>query len=208
MEYPAQNTVTHLLIELQDGNRAVLGELFALVYEELRSQAHRHRVRWHGDYTFNTTALVHETYLKLVDLTQARWDSRVHFLAVAARAMRHILIDYARRRQAEKRGGDVQKLSLEEMATEIKEITMTEERAEVLVSLGEALRRLEKESAREAQVVECRFFGGMTVEETAAALGISERTVKRDWALALAWLRREMQEHGGPSPLARPDGAA
>jgi RNA polymerase sigma factor (TIGR02999 family) len=197
MASSVQTTVTRLLGEVQRGNRAVLGELFALVYEELHARAHQQRARWHGDYTLNTTALVHEAYLKLVDQSQAQWEGRSHFLGVAAKAMRHILIDYARRRRAEKRGGDVQKLSLDEMKVGTDDLVLTQERAEALVVLDEALKRLEQESEREARVVECRFFGGMTVEETAAALGVSARTVKRDWAMAQAWLHREMQKDLG-----------
>lgn len=187
-------TVTRLLKEVQGGNRAVLGELFDLVYEELRVRARQQRARWHRDYTLNTTALVHEAYLKLVDQTEAEWEGRAHFFAVAAKAMRHILVDYARRRRAEKRGGDVQKLSLEEMKLSGDVVVLTEERAEALLALDKALKRLEQQSEREVQVVVCRFFGEMTVEETAVALEISARTVKRDWALAQAWLRREIHE--------------
>ncbi len=198
MAPPSQTTVTRLLHELQGGNQAVLGELFSLVYEELHARAHRQRAHWHGDYTLNTTALVHEAYLKLVDQTQAAWESRAHFLGVAAKAMRHILVDYAKRRRAEKRGGDVQKLSLEEMKVSLEGmVVLTEERAEALVALEEALERLMHVNEREARVVECRFFGSMTFEETAQALGVSVRTVKRDWAMAQAWLHREMQNELG-----------
>ncbi len=193
-----QTTVTRLLHELQDGNQAVLDELFSLVYEELRVRAHRQRADWHGDYTLNTTALVNEAYLKLVNKTQVPWESRAHFLSVAAKAMRHILVDYARRRRAEKRGSDVQKLSLEEMKVSLEDVVvLTEERAEAVVMLEEALERLARVNEREARVVECRFFGGMTYEETAEALGVSVRTVKRDWKMAQAWLHREMQKEMG-----------
>lgn len=198
MAPPSQTTVTRLLHELQGGNQAVLGELFSLVYEELRARAHRQRAHWHGDYTLNTTALVHEAYLKLVDQTQAAWESRAHFLGVAAKAMRHILVDYAKRRRAEKRGGDVQKLSLEEMKVSLEGmVALTEERAETLLLLEEALERLARVNEREARVVECRFFGSMTFEETAQALGVSVRTVKRDWAMAQAWMHRAIQEELG-----------
>ena len=193
MAHPPQSTVTRLLQEYQQGNRAVLNDLFALVYEELLAQARRHRNHWHGDYTLNSTALVHEAYLKLVDQSDVRWESRSHFMGVAAKAMRHILVDYARQRRAEKRGGNVEKLSLDEMKAVLEEtFVLSEERAGTLVALEEALERLEKINEREARVVECRFFGGMTVEETAAALEISARTVKRDWAMAMTWLHREM----------------
>lgn len=192
-------TVTRLLHELQNGNRAVLEDLFALVYDELHARAHRRRARWHRDYTLNTTALVHEAYLKLINHRRAQWNSRAHFFGVAAKAMHHILIDYARRKQAEIHGGKIQKLSLEEMRVDVEGALTpepSEDHVEMLMALHKALRRLQQESEREAWVVECRVFGGMTVKETAEALGIGARTVKRDWAMALAWLRRELQEEG------------
>ena len=194
MAHPSQETVTRLLHDLRSGNRSALGELFTLVYEELHIRAKRQRERWQGDLTLNTTALVHEAYLKLVDQTEAEWESRVHFLRAAAKAMRHILVDYARRRRAEKRGGNVQKLSLEEVKKTLEETVLAEEQGEALVVLDRALQRLEQVSERESQIVECRFFGGMTVQETAITLGISPTTVKRDWAMAQAWLYREMQQ--------------
>lgn len=175
------------------GDGAAMEKLFPLVYEELHKRAHWQRQKWHGDLTLNTTALVHEAYIKLVDQSRTEWESRAHFMAVAAKAIRHILIDYAQKRKAVKRGGDIPKYSLEEMQLAGKEVVMTEEKAEALVGLEEALKLLEQEDEREAKVVECRFFGGMTVEETAAALGISERTVKRDWSMAQAWLRRTIE---------------
>ena len=194
MDPSASTTVTRLLQEIQQGNRAVLGELFALVYEELHQRAHRQRARWQGDYTLNTTALVHEAYLKLVAQPDPDWQGRAHFLAVAAKAMRHILIDYAKRRRTQKRGDDVQKLSLDEMKLGTDQIAFTEEQVDKLLLLEQALERLEQERPREAQVVVCRFYGKMQVEETATALGISPRTVKRDWVMAQVWLRREMQK--------------
>lgn len=186
--------VTRLLGEVHRGNQAAVNELFPLVYEEMRRIAQGQRIGWHGDLTLNTTALVHEAYLKLVDQTNPDWQSRAHFLAVAAKAMRHILINYAQQRRAQKRGGNVVKLSLEEMVHGGWEVAdMDEERAEVLVILDEQLNRLENLSERQSRVVECRFFGGMSIEETAAALGISPATVKRDWVLAQAWLQREIK---------------
>ena len=193
----SQVTVTRLLHEMQAGNRSAVNKLFPLVYEALHARARRHRRNWHGDFTLNTTALVHEAYIKLVDQSQAPWDNRAHFLGVAAKAMRNILVDYSRRRKAEKRGGDAPKLSLEEMKVVDEAFTLTEERADTLVALDEALKRLARESPREAQVVECRFFGGMTIAETAGALGISPATVKRSWAIAQAWLYRDMMDDEG-----------
>ena len=194
MAHGSQDTVTRLLDELQRGNRDVLDRLFSVVYEELHGIAHRQRRQWHGDYTLNTTALLHEAYLKLVDQSQAEWESRSHFMAVAAKAMRHILVDYAKQRRAAKRGGDVQKVSLEAMPGGEEVIVLTEERADELIALEEALGRLERVSERQSRIVECRFFGGMTIEETAAALNISPATVKRGWAMAQAWLYREIQQ--------------
>ncbi len=197
MTHPDPATVTQLLEAACGGDRAAIDQLFPLVYDELRMRAHRQRQHWHGANTLNTTALVHEAYIKLVDQGRAQWTSRVHFFSIAAKAMRNILIDYARRQQAQKRGGGQQKLSLEEMQEVGKEpLVLTEERAEALLALEEALSRLEKISEREGRVVECRFFGGMTIKETAEALGISPATVGREWTTAQAWLYQEMHRAG------------
>jgi len=186
-------TVTQLLKKAQGGDDSVMDELFALVYDTLRTLAHRHRQSWQGDYTLNTTAIVHEAYIKLVD-HESQWEGQSHFLSVASKAMRHILIDYARRRKSEKRGGDAVKLSLDEVKTPSGDfLIITEEKAESLVALDEALERLAEIEPREAKVVECRFFGGLTIAETASVLGVSPMTVKRDWAMAQAWLHREIQ---------------
>ena len=187
-------TVTRLLEEVRNGNEAAVDRLFVVVYDELHERAHAQRRRWHGDNTLNTTALIHEAYLKLVDQEEAAWENRAHFLAVAATAMRHILINYARDRRAQKRGGNQPQFSLEGLRDELgRAVAISDERAEALIVLGEALARLEKVSERQSRIVECRFFGGMTIEETAAALGISTATVSRGWAMAKAWLHREMQ---------------
>ena len=193
MTHPDPATVTQLLEAACDGDRAALDQLFPLVYEELRTRARRQRHHWQGDYTLNTTALVHEAYIKLVDQGGAQWTNRAHFFSIAARAMRHILLDYVRHRKAQKRGGGQQKLSLEEIQEAGKKpLVLTEERAEALLALEEALCRLEQISEREGRIVECRFFGGMTIEETAEALGISPATVSRKWTIARAWLYQEM----------------
>lgn len=187
-----QDTVTRLLKELQGGDRGALDELFGLLYHELKEIAGRQRRRWHGNHTLNTTALLHEAYAKLVDQSRLDVEDRAHFRALSARAMRHILCDYARDRGAKKRGGDLERLSLDELDAPRGRVEFTERESELLVALDEALHRLEAVDPRQSQVVECRFFGGLTVEETATALGISPRTVKRDWAVAQAWLHREM----------------
>ena len=194
MTESVQEQVTRLLDEARAGNRHAFDELFPLVYDELRARAHQQRQYWQGDYTLNTTALVHEAYLKLVDQTQGEWENRAHFLAIAAKAMRHVLLDYAKRRRTKKRGGDRQKFSLEAMHEAGKGIVvLTDERADDLLALDEALVRLARVSDRESRIVECRFFGGMTIRETAAVLGVSPATVNRDWAAAQAWLYREMR---------------
>lgn len=189
-----QDEVTRLLDALQRGDRAALDRLFPLVYEELRAVAHGQRQRWHGDHTLDTTALVHEAYLKLVDQSRASWESRVHFLATAAKAMRHILINYARDRRAEKRGGDQPKLSLEEVSEGLEgTAVLSDDNAELLVALDAALTKLALVNERQSRIVECRFFGGLTIEETAAALGISTASVSRGWALAQVRLFHDVQ---------------
>lgn len=188
-----QTEVTRLLGEVQDGDRAALDRLFTLVYDELQVLARRQRKRWQGNYTLDTSALVHEAYVKLVDQSRIDVESRAHFHAFAARAMRHILCNYARERSAKKRGGAVERVSLDEMRLPMQGAAFTIEQSEILAALDDALERLEKVDPRQSKVVECRFFGGMTIVETAAALEISPRTVKRDWAVAQAWLHREIE---------------
>ena len=194
MSQTPPETITKLLDAAREGDRNALNELFPLVYGELRALAQRQRRNWHGDYTINTTALVHEVYIKLADQSQADWQSRAHFFGVAARAMRQILIDYARHRRAQKRGGDIAKTSFDEMKLVEGKIALSDERADSLVTLDEALKRLEKISERQSRIVECRFFGGMTIEETAEVVGISTATVKRSWNLAQVWLFQEMKK--------------
>ncbi len=181
-----QCDITDLLLQAGTGERAVLDRVFPLVYEELRCLAHGQLQREPDGHTLSTTALVHEAYLKLVDQTRAGWRSRAHFLAVAAVAMRRILVDHARRHRSAKRGGLLQRVPIE--STEL----ATEERAALLVALDDALSRLAALDERQARVVECRFFGGMTEQDTAEALGIGLRTVKREWAKAKSWLYQEI----------------
>ena len=190
----SQATVTRLLIRLHDGDRAALETLLPLVYDELRVLAHRQRQRWRGDFTLHTTALVHEAYLKLVDQERIGAESQPHFFALASTAMRHLLCNYARDRKRQKRGGAPQKLSLDE-ARAVPELgpDLSEEQADTLAALDDALRRLEELDERHGRVVECRFFGGMTIAGTAEALGLSPATVKRDWVLAQAWLHCELE---------------
>ena len=184
----AQTGITELLLAYSGGEQEAYDRLFPLVYEHLRAVAHAQLRRERGGHTLSTTALVHEAYLKLADVARLDVRNRAHFLAVAARAMRQVLVSYARRHAAEKRGGGLAPVDLG--AAEL----AVEERAEVLIALDEALTRLGALSPRLAQVVECRFFGGLTEEETAQALGVAERTVRRDWVKARGWLFREL--HG------------
>ena len=186
--------ITDLLQAAGAGDRAALDSLFPLVYEELTILAHRQRNAWHGDPTLNTTALVHEAYLKISAQKNLPSESRAHFFGVAAKAMRHILCNHARDRSRLKRGGDAVHVQLDPSIGIADNILVSDNHTEVLMSLDESLKELERIAERQARVVECRFFGGMSVEDTAAALGISERTVKRDWTFARAWLRRAMQQ--------------
>ena len=179
--------ITQLLVAAKGGSADAIGRVVTLVYEELERIAHRQLAREHGGHTLDTGALVHEAYLKLDQLDRIEWRCREHFLAMAARLMRRILIDYAEARRADKRGGAAVRITLD--ATEI----AVEERGEELLALDEALRRLEQLDARQSRIVECRFFAGMSVEETAAALDLSPATVKRDWVAARAWLNRELR---------------
>ena len=198
MEPASEHDVTRLLEALQRGDDGALDALFPLVYDELRVVAHRQRQRWQGDHTLDTTALVHEAYLKLVDQSRASWESHAHFLATAARAMRHILLNYARDRIAQKRGGKQTVLSLEGLGDRLEEqAALSDDNADLLIALDAALENLARMNERQSRIVECRFFGGMSIEETAEALGISTATVSRGWALAQVRLyqdvRRELQ---------------
>ena len=178
--------ITSQLLAWRAGEASAQESLFPLVYAELRRIAHRQMAGERSEHTLDTTGLVHEAYLKLVDQTRVDWRDRAHFFAVAALAMRRILVDYARRHRREKRGGGRDPVSLDEGAVSL------EERADNLVALDEALTRLGELSPRLSRVVECRFFGGLTEEEIAEALGVTTRTVKRDWAKARGWLYQEL----------------
>lgn len=178
--------VTPLLAGLNAGDAGSLDRVIALVYEELRRIAHRQLAGEQSGHTLDTGALVHEAYLKLRQLDRMEWRSREHFLAMAARVMRRVLVDYAEARRAQKRGGAPIPVAIDAVAL------AADQPGEEILALDEALRRLEALSERQSRVVECRFFAGMSVEETAAALDLSEATVKRDWVVARAWLNREL----------------
>jgi RNA polymerase sigma factor (TIGR02999 family) len=182
------NQITELIVELRAGQAEAWDRLLPLVYDELHRIARRELRCQRGGHTLNTTALVHEAYLKLVDQTRVPYGDRHQFFAIASRAMRQVLIDYARKFRAAKRGGDWQRVPLDEAEISV------EERADTLLALDEALTRLAAMNERLSRVVECRFFGGLTEEETAAALGITDRTVRRDWTKARLWLYGEIRE--------------
>lgn len=183
--------VTELLRAARTGDRRALDELFPLVYEELRALAHGQRSRWHGDLTLNATALVHEAYIKLVDPEVIPSESRGHFFAVAAKVMRHLLCNYARDRRRLKRGGAAPHVTLDDA---LESSDASDRDGDDLVALDAALDRLEQVNERQARIVECRFFAGLNIDETASALEISPATVKRDWTLAKAWLYREVKK--------------
>lgn len=185
---PSPSNVTQMLHDWSDGDREALDKLVPIVYEELRRQAARYLRRERPGHTLQTTALIHEAYIRLIDQKNVHWQNRAHFYAIAARLMRRILVDHARSRRAAKRGGSDIKLPLEDamIASEGREVD--------LVALDEALERLAAIDPQQSRVVELRFFSGMSVEETAEVLGVSTRTVKRDWNVAKAWLRREIGE--------------
>jgi len=186
--WPTPQDVSQLLRAWRSGDQNAFDELMSLVYEELRRMAKRHMDRQSPGHTLQTTALIHEAYLRLVDQKDVQWQNRAHFFAVAAQAMRHILVDYARARHAAKRGGEAFLVSLDEAAV------ASNERAAELVALDDALESLALVDRRKCQVVELRYFGGLSVEETAEVLKVSPETVARDWRLARTWLLRELSK--------------
>ena|SRR5258707_6721256 len=180
------HSVTALLLDWSDGNKESLDKLIPVVYHELRRQAARHLRRERREHTLQTTGLIHEAYLRLIDQKNVRWQNRAHFFGIAAKLMRQILVDHARKNQAAKRGGMDIKLSLEEATLISKGRDMN------LMALDEALTRLATIDPRKGRVVELRYFGGLTMEETAEVLEVSLATAKHDWSMAKAWLRREL----------------
>lgn len=178
--------ITKLLVAWGDGDQTALADLTPLVYEELHRLAHNYMARECAGHTLQTSALVNEAYLRLIDWKNVRWQSRAHFFGVSAQLMRRILVDFARSRGYQKRGGGMRIVSLEDAAI------VAENKGPDLVALDEALSALAELDARQSQIVELRFFGGLTIEETAEVLKVSEGTVRRDWSLARAWLHREL----------------
>ena len=190
MDDAKQESVTQMLAAWAGGDQTALEQLTPLVYEELRRLARQRMKRERPGHTLQTTALANEAYLRLVDQTQVRWQNRAHFFAIAAQQMRRILVDYARRRLYQKRGGGALQVTLAEAEG------LTDEHTPDLVALDEALRSLAEVDPRRAQVVELKFFGGLTNEETAEVLKVSTGTVERDWTIAKAWLHKTLKGGG------------
>jgi RNA polymerase sigma factor (TIGR02999 family) len=188
---PAPSDVTQLLLAWGKGDDAALERVIPLVHAELRRIARRHMAHERVGHSLQATALVNEAYLRLVDVRLMKWQDRAHFFAMSARLMRRILVDFARSRGYQKRGGGVEKVTFDEA------LVVSNERGGDLVALDDALIALAEVDARKSQVVEMRFFGGLSVEETAEALHVSPETVMRDWKLAKAWLLRELKS--GPA---------
>ena len=186
-------TITQLLNAAQTGDAAAMDKLFPLVYDELRMRAGKQRAGQGAMATMNTTAIVHEAYLKLADQKDARYANRAHFFAVAAKAMRHVYLDYAKHKNRHKRGGDIVHVDIQDQPVGQGHIEMEIEEAEKVLALEQAIQSLETTNSRLAKVVECRFFGGMTIEDTALAVDASPATVKRDWKVARAMLFKAMQ---------------
>jgi RNA polymerase sigma factor (TIGR02999 family) len=183
----AASQITQLLAGLKDGDRSAAAEkLMPLVYDEFRALAARHLRHERKNHTLQPTALVHEAYLRLIDQTRVDWQGRTHFFAVGAQAIRRILVDHARQRKRQKRGGGAARVALDEA------VALAPEREEEILALDEAMEKLAKLDARQARVVEMRFFAGMNVAEVAQELGVSKRTVEGDWTMARAWLMREL----------------
>jgi len=181
--------VTQLLVAWRNGDEAARDELMPLVYQELHRLAHQYMSRERPGHTLQTSALVNEAFLRLADQRDVQWQNRAHFIGIAGQMMRRILVDYARNRGYAKRGGSALQVSLDE------ELIVSEERSAEVVALDDALQSLARLDERKSRLVELRFFGGLSIEETAEVLGVSPGTVMRDWTLAKAWLRREMSHN-------------
>jgi RNA polymerase sigma-70 factor (ECF subfamily) len=187
MATPSSQEITQLLLAWSDGDQAALDKLTPLVYAELRRLARGYMFGERPGHTLQTTALINEAYLRLIDWKNVRWQGRAHFFGVAAQVMRRILVDFARARHYAKRGGAAQQVSLDEA------VTIHEDRSAEIIALDEALKSLAEIDPRKSQVVELRFFGGLNAKETAEALKVSQRTVEREWNSARAWLYRELR---------------
>ncbi len=187
----AQNSheVTQLLIQWSNGDKAALDKLMPLIYEELRQLARHYMNRERVGHTLQTTALVNEAYLRLINRKQVHWQNRAHFFAIAAHLMRSILVDHARSHAYAKRGGGARKISLDEA------LAVSQQRAADVVALDDALKRLAEIDPQQSRIVELKFFGGLTIEETAEVLALSPATIKREWSTAKAWLYHELNRN-------------
>jgi RNA polymerase sigma factor (TIGR02999 family) len=194
VEPSPSHQVTRLLLDWGKGDQSALEQLIPLVHDELRRVARRHMARERAGHTLQATALVNEAYLRLIDIKQVQWQNRAHFFAMSARLMRRILVDFARSKKYQKRGGGAQQVTLDEA------LVVSAGRGDDLVALDDAITALAEVDSRKAQVVEMRFFGGLSVEETAEALHVSPDTVMRDWKLAKAWLLRELKGRDADRP--------
>ncbi|HLR77216.1 MAG TPA: ECF-type sigma factor [Balneolaceae bacterium] len=183
-----QIEVTHILKKANSGSKKAYDKLLPLIYDKLLDIAQMRMEKEYGEHTYCRTELVHEAYFQLINIENVNWQDRSHFYAVASKCMRQILIDYARKKKAEKRGGD------ERYVTYVEEVMKIDQQAEDLIDLDNALKKLAAISERMAEVVECRYFGEMTIDDTAAALDISPSTVKREWAKARGWLYKELKK--------------
>ncbi|HEX5080546.1 MAG TPA: sigma-70 family RNA polymerase sigma factor [Blastocatellia bacterium] len=188
MAQPSVQDITRLLVAWGQGDQTALERLMPLVYDELRKLAKRHMNRQRPGHTLQTTALVNEAYMRLIDSSQVQWQNRAHFFAVSAQLMRRILVDFARSRKSLKRGAEARLVTLDDS------LEVSSERGADLVALDDALNTLAAMNPRQSQIVELRYFGGLSEEEIAEALKISTRTVRRDWSLARAWLYRELSQ--------------
>jgi RNA polymerase sigma factor (TIGR02999 family) len=186
--------ITQLLLDWSNGNREAFDRLAPLVYDELRNLAHRYMRRERPGHTLQTTALVNEAYIRLIDQKSVHWQNRAHFFAIAAHMMRRILVDYARGRRYRKRGGDARPVSLDEAAI------VSEERSSELIAVDDALMELEAWDSRKSKIVELRFFGGLSIEETAEVIKVSPTTVQREWRSAKAWLYQAIAQESRNEP--------
>jgi RNA polymerase sigma factor (TIGR02999 family) len=187
MSQQAPSEVTQMLIELTDGNQEVVNRILPHIYDELKRLASSYLRRERSDHTLQPTALVHEAYMKLIDQKRVRWQNRAHFFGIAAQVMRRILMDHARKHQAGKRGGEAEKLPIEE---EI--LVVSHDRSGELVALDDALHTLAEMDEQKAKIVELRYFGGLSIEETAEVMGVSVPTINRQWRMAKAWLYSQL----------------
>jgi len=191
----SEENITKLLQEHTAGNHAVIDKLIPMVYEQMKQMAHNRLRGERSGHTLNTSALVHEAYLQLIDFDRIDWKNRDQFYGIASRVMRNILVDYAVKRNAQKRGGNRKRVRLRDSDV------VSSQNLHDILSVHQALEKLVNFDERQVRVVECRFFGGLTIKETAAALDVSEATVNRDWKMARAWLNRELKDNTQEKPV-------